>query len=85
MVGHFQLHSECINILQCKRELSVTVYIATYMYIRVFHFYTFVQFRLALCVSWLQHSMYATTKNISVLAYVEVPVTGHGVLDGKLH
>ena len=55
------------------------------MYIRVFHFYTFVQFRLALCISWLQHSMYATTKNISVLAYVEVPVTGHGVLDGKLH
>ena len=33
MVGHFQLRSECINILQCKRELSVTVYIATYMYI----------------------------------------------------
>ena len=60
-------------------------YIYIYMYTRVFHFYTFVQFRLALCFSWLQHSMYATTKNISVLAYVEVPVTGHGVLDGKLH
>ena len=55
------------------------------MCIRVFHFYTFVQFRLALCVSWLQHYMYATTKNISVLAYAEVPVTGHGVLNGKLH
>ena len=51
------------------------------MYIRVFHFYTFVQFRLVLCVSWLQHYMYATTKNISVLAYAEVPVTGHGVLN----
>ena len=55
------------------------------MVIRVFHFYTLLQFRLALCISWLQHSMYATTKSISVLAYVEVPVTGHGVLDGKLH
>ena len=84
--------SQAKNVPTCQKSavgvfqfLQSILNIQTYIYIRVFHFYTFVQFRLALCVSWLQHSMYATTKNISVLAYVEVPVTGHGVLDGKLH
>ena len=55
------------------------------MCIRVIHFYTFVQFLLALYVSWLQHSMYATTKDISVLVHVEVPVTGHDILGVQLH
>ena len=48
-------------------------------------YFTFVQFRLALYVSWLQNSMLATTKNFSVLIHVEVPVTGHYVFDRKLH
>ena len=34
-----------------------SVDINIYIYIRVFHFYTFVQFRLALYVSWLQLSI----------------------------
>ena len=55
------------------------------MYNRVFHFYTLVQFRLALYVFWLQHSMLVTTKNFNVLIHVEVPVTGHGVFGRKLH
>ena len=59
-------------------------YIYICVCIRAFHFTLFMQFRLALCVSWLDYRIQATTKKLNVLVYVEDPVTGNDVLGGKL-